>query len=87
MRYEKGQRVAMVYTDDPHTLLRPGDEGTVVRHHENIHTVDINWDNGSRLSMCLDAGDRIRLLPANADTGTGTGTGTGTNDRAGEGVR
>ncbi len=73
MRYEKGQRVALVYTDDPHTLLRPGDEGTVVRHHESIHTVDVDWDCGSRLSMCLDAGDRIQLLPANA----------GTDDRAG----
>jgi len=81
VRHDQGANI----TDDPHTLLRPGDEGTVVRHHENIHTVDINWDNGSRLSMCLDAGDHIRLLPADADTGTGTGTGT--NDRAGEGVR
>jgi hypothetical protein len=30
-----------VYTDDPHTVLRPGDEGTVVRHDENTATVDI----------------------------------------------
>ena len=60
MRYENGQRVALVYTDDPHTLLRPGDTGTVVGHDETTDTVDIAWDSGSRLSMCLDAGDRIR---------------------------
>ncbi len=71
MRYEKGQRVALVCTDDPHTLLRPGDGGTVVRHHESINIVDVDWDCGSHLSMCLDAGDRIRPLPADAGTGTG----------------
>lgn len=70
MPYQPGERVALVRTDDPHTALRPGDEGTVVRHHETIHTVDINWDNGSRLSMCLDAGDRIRRLPAANEGGT-----------------
>ena len=52
MRYENGQRVALVYTDDPHTLLRPGDTGTVVGHDETTDTVDIAWDSGSRLSMC-----------------------------------
>jgi hypothetical protein len=63
MRYGKGERVALVYTDDPHTALRPGDEGTVVHHDEATATVDVDWDSGSRLSMCLDAGDRIRRLP------------------------
>jgi len=51
----------------PTHLLRPGDEGTVVRHDEALDTVDIAWDNGSRLSMCTDAGDRIRRLPADTD--------------------
>ena len=85
MRYEKGQRVALVYTDDPHTLLRPGDKGTVVRHDETTDTVDIAWDSGSRLSMCLDAGDRVRLLPTHPSTG-GTG-GVDDGAAAGEGVR
>jgi hypothetical protein len=77
MRYEKGQRVALVYTDDPHTVLRPGDEGTVVGHDEHTSTVDIRWDRGSRLSMCLNAGDRIQVQPTNTS-----------NDRtAVEGVR
>ena len=31
-RFERGDRVALEYTDDPHTRLRPGDEGTVTRY-------------------------------------------------------
>lgn len=62
MTYRPGQRVALEHTGDPYTRLRPGDTGTVRGHHTDLHTVDVDWDNGSRLSMCLDAGDRIRLL-------------------------
>jgi hypothetical protein len=69
MRYQPGARIALVHTDDPHTRLRPGDRGTVVRHDETTGTVDVNWDSGSRLSMCLDAGDQIRLLPVEDDHG------------------
>ncbi|MFI7543775.1 DUF4314 domain-containing protein [Actinoplanes sp. NPDC049599] len=60
--YQPGRRVALVHTDDPYTDLRPGDTGTVVRHDQDQHTVGIAWDRGSRLAMCLDGGDRIRLL-------------------------
>ena len=69
MHYRKGERVALEHTDDPHTRLQPGDEGSVVRHDEALNTVDIAWDSGSTLSMCLDAGDRIRRLhPAGSGT-------------------
>jgi hypothetical protein len=66
MTYQPGQRVALVHTSDPHTLLRPGDRSTIRRYRPEQHTVDIDWDNGSHLSMCLDAGDRIQPL---ADAG------------------
>ncbi|MBQ1050825.1 DUF4314 domain-containing protein [Micromonospora sp. C51] len=59
MIYQPGQRVALVHTSDPHTLLRPGDTGTVQRHDQRHHIVDVLWDSGSTLSMCLDDGDRI----------------------------
>lgn len=66
--YQPGQRIALVHTDDPYTGLRPGDTGTVTRHDQEQHTVSIAWDSGSGLAMCLDAGDRIRLLaPASDD--------------------
>jgi hypothetical protein len=31
-RFERGDRVALEHTGDPHTRLRPGDEGTVTRY-------------------------------------------------------
>jgi hypothetical protein len=60
--YQPGQRVALVHTTDLYTDLRPGDTGTVRRHHPHRNTVDVDWDSGSRLSMCLDDGDRIEPL-------------------------
>lgn len=60
--YRKGERVALVHTNDPDTKLRPGDEGTILRHDTASHTVDVAWDHGPTLTLCLDAGDRIRRL-------------------------
>ncbi|MEU2857625.1 DUF4314 domain-containing protein [Streptomyces mirabilis] len=62
--YEAGQRVALDATTDPHTELRPGDEGTIRRYHPALNQLDIHWDSGSCLSMLLDEGDSVRLLPA-----------------------
>ncbi|GAA0902897.1 DUF4314 domain-containing protein [Virgisporangium aurantiacum] len=63
MQYEPGQRVVLVRTSDPHTLLRPGDEGTVRRHDAGQRRIDVTWDNGSTLSMLLDDGDVITPAP------------------------
>jgi hypothetical protein len=60
--FQPGQRVELVHTSDPHTRLRYGARGSVVRHNSATGTVDITWDDGSRLSMCPDTGDHIRLL-------------------------
>ncbi|MEH0931419.1 DUF4314 domain-containing protein [Micromonospora sp. CPCC 205558] len=62
MTYQPGQRVALVHTSDPHTQLRPGDTGTVRRHDQRHNIVEVIWDSGSALSMCLDAGDRMQLV-------------------------
>jgi hypothetical protein len=62
-RYHKGDRVVLEHTSDPHTRLRPGDEGTVLRHLDQPDTVHIAWDSGSTLAMLPDAGDRIRRIP------------------------
>ena len=35
-RFERGDRVALEHTDDPHTRLRPGDEGTVTRYDPGL---------------------------------------------------
>ncbi|MEV4511543.1 DUF4314 domain-containing protein [Dactylosporangium sp. NPDC049525] len=64
MQYEPGQRVALVHTNDPHTELRPGDEGTVHRYDAGQRRVDVTWDSGSTLSMLLDSGDVITPILA-----------------------
>jgi hypothetical protein len=69
-RFERGDRVVLEYTDDPHTKLRPGDEGTVTRYAPGLGQLDVNWDSGSTLSMLLDEGDRVRLVtPAPGEAG------------------
>ncbi|MBM0255857.1 DUF4314 domain-containing protein [Micromonospora sp. 4G55] len=64
MSYQPGDRVALEHTSDPHTLLRPGDEGTVRRYNPQTQVLDVDWDSGSCLSMLLGEGDRVRRLPA-----------------------
>ena len=69
-RFERGDRVALEHTDDPHTRLRPGDEGTVTRYDPKLGQLDVSWDSGSTLSMLLDDGDRVRLItPAPGEAG------------------
>ena len=71
-RFQRGDRVALEHTDDPHTRLRPGDEGTVTRYDPGTGQLDVRWDSGSTLSMLLNDGDRVRLLtPAPTDGETG----------------
>ena len=71
--YQRGDRVALVATDDPGTRLRPGDQGTVTRWDPAQGQLHIKGDSGSSLSMLPGEGDRVRLLsPAAAgDDGTG----------------
>ncbi|MGK5741507.1 DUF4314 domain-containing protein [Micromonospora sp. URMC 103] len=71
MTFEPGERVALEYTRDPHTRLRPGDEGTVRRYHPDQQVLDVDWDSGSRLSMLLHAGDRVRPIISSGDAGWG----------------
>jgi hypothetical protein len=66
-RFRCGDRVMLEHTDDPHTHLRPGDEGTVAAD-QPVGAVQIRWDSGSTLAMLLDSGDRIRLLAPSPGT-------------------
>jgi hypothetical protein len=69
-RFQRGGRVALQYTGDPHTRLRPGDEGTVTRYDPGMGQLDVRWDSGSTLAMLLNEGDRVRLItPVPAGTG------------------
>ncbi len=49
-QYPKGCRVELVSMDDPHTTLRPGDQGTV-SFVDDIGTVFVDWDSGSKLGV------------------------------------
>ncbi|MFG1888096.1 DUF4314 domain-containing protein [Micromonospora sp. NPDC049051] len=64
MTYQPGDRVALEHTNDPHTRLRPGDEGTVRRYDPLLQVLDVTWDSGSQLSLLLDEGDRVCRVPA-----------------------
>lgn len=60
--WQPGDRVALEHTDDPHTDLLPGDQGTVTAWHPQVDQLLIDWDNGSRLILLPGRGDRVRRL-------------------------
>ncbi|MEV0135424.1 DUF4314 domain-containing protein [Dactylosporangium sp. NPDC050688] len=60
--FRPGDRVELVRTADAFTELRPGDRGAVARFDLDRQIVYVDWDGGSNLSMCLDAGDQIRVI-------------------------
>jgi len=70
--YQRGDRIALVRSDDPCTRLRPGDQGTVTRWDPAEGQLHIRWDSGSTLTMLSGDGDQVRLLTSAAgEDGTG----------------
>lgn len=57
-----GDRIELIATDDPNTLLRPGDKGTV-NHIGPGGIVGVKWDSGSTLSMLPEEDDWRVLEP------------------------
>ncbi len=51
-----GRRVRLLRCTDPCPTLKQGDMGTVVVV-DCLDTVHVDWDNGSRLGLCEEAGD------------------------------
>jgi hypothetical protein len=60
--FQRGDRVALVSTDDPDTRLRPGDEGTVTGWNPGQGQLFIDWDSGSSLIMLPGEGDQVRVI-------------------------
>jgi len=58
--YPPGCRVVLESMDDPYTKLVPGDQGTVM-HVDDIGTVAIVWDCGSRLGVVYGV-DQVRKV-------------------------
>jgi len=62
-----GDRVRLVHTNDEYTSLRPGDQGKVTGIHPDPfnlghQVIDVDWDNGSNLSMLTAANDRLEVV-------------------------
>lgn len=55
-----GERVELVHTTDGFTALLPGMRGTVIAT-DDLGTVHVAWDDGSRLGMVPDE-DVIRRV-------------------------
>jgi len=58
----RGRRVRLLRTTDPHTTLRPGAEG-VVLHTDDLGTVHVKWDNGSTLGIVPGGDDEFEFIP------------------------
>ncbi len=58
--YISGCRVELVEMNDAYTKLKPGDRGTV-DFVDDIGSVFVKWDSGSRLAAVYGA-DRIKKL-------------------------
>ncbi|HIT69976.1 MAG TPA: DUF4314 domain-containing protein [Candidatus Aphodomonas merdavium] len=59
-QYPAGCRVELVFMNDPYTILKPGDQGTVIAV-DDVGTVHIAWDRGSSLGAAYGE-DRIRRI-------------------------
>jgi hypothetical protein len=66
-RYQRGNRVVLVATTDPHTRLVPGTLGTITGTDDQHGQIHIAWDDGSTLSMLPGDGDQIRLITQPGD--------------------
>ena len=56
-----GKRIRLIYTDDPYTELRPGDEGTI-DFVDDAGTIFAKWDKGSGLGL-VPGHDRFAITP------------------------
>lgn len=57
-----GRRVRLNSCSDPHTRLQPGTEGTI-SFVDDMGTLHVKWDDGSRLGLIREAGDSWTVLP------------------------
>ena len=62
MNYQRGDRIVLVHTSDPHTRLVPGTAGTVTGYNARLGQLAVAWDDGSTLAMLLHDGDQVRPL-------------------------
>lgn len=61
-----GRRIRLLICRDTHTKLEAGALGTV-SSVDDIGTVHVDWDNGSKLGLVWADGDRWMIVPATAE--------------------
>jgi len=62
---EVGKRVKLMFTSDPYTQLKRGDEGIITKirtDHIGDEVVSIKWDSGSNLSLITAEGDMYEII-------------------------
>jgi hypothetical protein len=59
----KCKRIKLIHTDDPYTLLKPNDMGTILYSFDNLDNrcIAIKWDSGSNLSM-IEGKDQYEIV-------------------------
>lgn len=73
MRAKGSRRVELIFTSDPHTQLRPGDEGTV-SFVDGMGTVHVDWDCGTKLGL-VPGEDQWREITREPDAAEATDKG------------
>jgi len=56
-----GKRIQLDHLDDAYTKLVAGDKGTVYAV-DDLGTVHVKWDNGGKLGLVEEAGDRFHQV-------------------------
>ena len=56
-----GDRVKLVRCNDPYTRLTTGELGTV-SFIDDMGTVHVDWDSGSRLGLVREDGDQWQIV-------------------------
>lgn len=59
----KGRRVRLVRCNDTGSRIAPGTLGTVDLV-DDLGTLHVSWDDGHKLGLCWDAGDRWTVIAA-----------------------
>lgn len=62
IEHHPGQRVALTHIIDPHSTLRPGEQGVVRTYDPGTQVVTVRWDTGTITDIRLAAGDRLDVL-------------------------
>lgn len=55
-----GKKVQLIFTDDPYTLLKSGDTGTIT-HLDDAGTIFVNWDSGESLGL-IPGVDKFKII-------------------------